>query len=103
MEEKKMNINIAPDKAAGVYSNLAVIAHSQAEFILDFASVMPGIMQAAVQSRVIMTPENAKRLMLALQDNVAKYENQFGQINLSNRQNPVPGSTFPLSFGSGEA
>ena len=56
-----------------------------------------------MQSRIIMTPENAKRLLLALQDNVAKYEKQFGQISLSNRQQPVPGSTFPLSFGSGEA
>ncbi len=103
MEEKKMNISISPDKAAGTYSNLAIIAHSQNEFIMDFASVMPGIQQANVQSRIIMTPENAKRLLLALQDNVAKYEKQYGQISLSNRQQPIPGSTFPLSFGSGEA
>ena len=103
MEEKKMNISIAPDKAAGTYSNLAVIAHSQSEFIVDFASVLPGIQQANVQNRIIMTPENAKRFLLALQDNVAKYEKQYGQISLNNRQQPVPGSTFPLSFGSGEA
>ena len=103
MEEKKLSINIAPDKAAGVYSNLAVIAHSQTEFIVDFASVLPGVQQANVQSRVIMTPENAKRLLFALQDNLAKYEKQFGTINLNNGQKPVPGSTFPLSFGSGEA
>ena len=98
-----MNISISPEKAAGTYSNLAIIAHSQAEFIVDFASVMPAMQQANVQSRIIMTPENAKRLLLALQDNVSKYEKQFGQITLNTRQQPVPGSTFPLSFGSGEA
>lgn len=98
-----MNISITPEKAAGTYSNLAVIAHSQNEFVVDFAAVLPGMQQANIQSRIIMTPENTKRLLLALQDNVAKYEKQFGQINLSNRQQPIPGSTFPLSFGSGEA
>jgi hypothetical protein len=103
MEEKKMNISIAPDKAAGTYSNLAVIAHSQSEFIMDFASMMPGIQQANVQSRVIMTPENAKRLLFALQDNVSKYEQQYGKIELKNNRQPIPGSTYPLSFGSGEA
>ena len=103
MEEKKMNISISPEKAAGTYSNLAIIAHAQSEFIMDFASVMPGIQQANVQSRIIMTPENAKRLLLALQDNVQKYEKQFGQITLNSRQQPIPGSTLPLSFGSGEA
>ena len=97
-----MNISIAPDKAAGTYSNLAIIAHSKSEFILDFASVLPGIQQANVQSRVIMTPENAKRLLGALQDNRAKYEKQFGTISLNNG-NVIPGSTYPLSFGSGEA
>lgn len=102
MEEKKMNISIAPDKAGGMYSNLAIIAHSHSEFIMDFASMMPGIQQANVQSRIIMTPENAKRLLLALQENVSKFEQQYGKISLTN-QKPVPGSTFPLSFGSGEA
>ena len=102
MEEKKMSINIAPDKAAGTYSNLAIIAHSQSEFVVDFASVLPGLQQANVQSRIIMTPENAKRLLNALADNVSKYEKQYGTIILNNGK-PVPGSTFPLSFGSGEA
>ena len=103
MEDKKMNISIAPDKAAGTYSNLAIIAHSQSEFVVDFAGILPGMQQANVQSRIIMTPENTKRLLLALQENVAKYEKQYGQISLNNKQQPVPGSTFPLSFGSGEA
>jgi len=102
MEEKKMSINLTPEKAAGIYSNLAIIAHSQSEFVADFASMLPGLQQANVQSRIIMTPENAKRLLNALADNVAKYEKQFGTIILNNSK-PVPGSTFPLSFGSGEA
>lgn len=103
MEEKKLSINLSPDKAAGTYSNLAVIAHSQTEFIVDFASHLAGMQQANVQSRIIMTPENAKRLLFALQDNLAKYEKQFGTIDLNNGKKPIPGSTYPLSFGSGEA
>lgn len=101
-EEKKMNITLAPDKAAGVYSNLAIIAHGPQEFVLDFASMLPGPQQASVLSRVIMTPENAKKVLFALQDNVRKYEEQYGKIDI--KQNaPVPGSTLPLSFGAGEA
>ena len=103
MEEKKLSINLTPEKSAGTYSNLAVIAHSQTEFIIDFASILPGMQQANVLQRIIMTPENGKRLLFALQDNLAKYEKQFGTINLNNGQKPIPGSTFPLSFGSGEA
>ncbi len=103
MEEKKLSLNVPVDKAAGTYSNLAVIAHSQTEFIIDFASSLPGMQQANVQSRIIMTPENAKRLLFALQDNLAKYEKQFGAIDLNNGKKPIPGSTLPLSFGSGEA
>lgn len=101
-EEKKMNIALAPDKAAGVYSNLAIIAHGPQEFVLDFASMLPGPQQASVLSRVIMTPENAKKVLFALQDNVRKYEEQYGKIEI--KQNaPVPESTLPLSFGAGEA
>lgn len=101
-EEKKMNITISPDKASGVYSNLAIIAHGPSEFVMDFASILPGPQQASVQSRVIMSPENAKKVLFALQDNIRKYEEQFGKIEI--KQNaPVPGSVLPLSFGAGEA
>ena len=102
MEEKKMNITLPPEKAGGQYANLAIISHSPSEFIMDFATLLPGIQQAIVQSRIIMTPEHAKRLLHALTDKVAKYEEQFGNIT-EKRTNPVPGSTYPLSFGSGEA
>lgn len=102
MEEKKLNINIAPDKATGVFSNLALIAHTPSEFVLDFAQLMPGIEQANVVARVVMTPDHAKKLLLALQDNVKKYEDHFGMIT-ARGQKPAPGSTYPMSFGGGEA
>lgn len=101
MEENKLSINLSPEVANGTYANLAVIAHSASEFILDFARIMPGVKQANVQARVILTPENAKKLLFALQDNIGKYEAQFGKINLSGT--PAPGSTIPMSFGGGEA
>lgn len=101
MEEKKLNINISPEVSGGTYANLAIIAHSASEFVIDYAAVLPGMPQANVKSRIIMTPENAKKLLLALQDNVAKYEKQFGKIQLSGT--PAPGSTIPMSFGGGEA
>ena len=101
MEEKQININIAPEIAQGTYANMAVIAHSSSEFVIDFVQVMPGMKQAAVRSRIVIAPEHAKRLMFALQDNVGKYEQQFGKITLSGQ--PTAGSTVPMSFGGGEA
>lgn len=101
MEENKLNINLSPEMAEGTYANLAIIAHSSSEFVLDFVRVMPGLKQANVKSRVILTPEHAKKLLYALQDNVTKYEKQFGAIKPSGT--PVPGSTIPMSFGGGEA
>lgn len=84
-----MSINIAPEVARGNYSNLVVIGHSVSEFCLDFASVLPGQQGAQVQSRIILAPEHAKRLLAALQDNIQKYEKQFGGIQLKNMQMPV--------------
>ena len=101
MEEKKLNINLSPEMAEGTYANLAIIAHSSSEFVVDFVRMMPGLQQANVKSRVILTPEHAKKLLFALQDNVAKYEQQFGKIQING--NPGPGSTIPMSFGGGEA
>lgn len=101
MEEQKLNINLTPEVAEGTYANLAVIAHSSSEFIIDFVRMMPGIQQANVKSRIILTPEHAKKLLFALQENVAKYEQQFGSIKINGA--PNPGSTIPMSFGGGEA
>ena len=96
----------------GTYANLAIIAHSTSEFILDFATVLPGIPKADVQARIVMTPENAKRLMFVLHDNVVKFEQMFGPIRMPELQQPeqpqqpaADGSTFvpPLSDFKGEA
>ena len=83
MEEQKLNINLSPEVAEGSYSNLAIVAHSSSEFVVDFVRMMPGQKSANVQSRIIMTPENTKKLLFALQENIAKYEKQFGTIKLN--------------------
>lgn len=101
MEEQKININLTPEMANGKYVNLAIIAHSPSEFVVDFVCMMPGQKEANVQSRVVMTPENVKKLLFALQENVSKYEKQFGAIKLNGT--PAPGSTIPMSFGGGQA
>lgn len=85
--ENGLNINLRQDVAAGTYSNLALITHSNNEFVIDFASMLPGFPKPEVLSRIIMTPENVKKLLMALQDNVGKYESQFGTIKLNNTIN----------------
>ncbi|MDR3340110.1 MAG: DUF3467 domain-containing protein [Candidatus Symbiothrix sp.] len=85
MEKQQQNniqIELTDEIAQGIYSNLAVIAHSSSEFVVDFVRLMPGVPKAKVQSRIILTPEHAKRLMLALADNIKKYESQNGEIKL---------------------
>jgi hypothetical protein len=76
----QLNIEINEEVAEGTYANLAIISHSNAEFILDFIRVVPGVPKARVKSRIIMTPQHMKRLMRAIQENVTNYENQFGKI-----------------------
>ncbi len=92
-ETKQLGVNISPDVAKGTYSNLAIISHSKNEFVVDFAAMLPGMPKAEVQSRIIMNPENAKRLFLAIQDNIIKFENQFGTI-LLDEQKKSKGGTF---------
>jgi len=77
---QQINIDVPVEVADGVYANLAVITHSPAEFITDFVSMMPGVPQAKVRARIIMTPQHAKRLSRALQENIAKYESVHGVI-----------------------
>ena len=74
--------DMTDEVAQGTYSNMAVIAHSSSEFIFDFVRLVPGVRKGSVKSRVIMSPEHAKRLLFALQDNIAKYENMFGEIRV---------------------
>lgn len=101
-EEKKkpqnqLNIELPEDIAEGVYSNLAIIAHSNSEFVVDFVRIVPNAPKAKVKSRVILTPQHAKRLLTALADNVQKYEKQFGPIGDNNQGNSGP-QFPPMSF-----
>lgn len=90
-ENKQHGIDIELDAevAQGHYSNLAIIAHSTSEFILDFAAILPGLPKAKVKSRIILTPEHAKRLLMSLQENVARYESNVGRIELQQMQSHI--------------
>lgn len=83
---KQINIELSEEVAEGTYANLAVITHSHSEFIVDFVKIMPGTPKAKVKSRIILTPQHAKRLMHALADNVAKYEQTHGEIKESEKE-----------------
>ena len=87
--DNQIQIELKEDVAEGTYANLAIIAHSTSEFVLDFVRMMPGVAKAKVKSRIVMTPEHAKRLAMALQDNLMRYEAQFGEIQLPERP-PFP-------------
>jgi hypothetical protein len=80
-QQNQLQIQLRPEMADGKYTNLAMIGHSGSEFLIDFIFAAPGMPQAPVVSRVIMSPENAKKLLFALTDNVKKYEAQFGEIS----------------------
>ncbi len=87
---QQINIELSQEMARGVYSNLAVISHSHSEFILDFIQVLSGTPKAEVRSRVIMTPQNAKRLMIALRDNLDKFEKNQGEILIPEKEIQLP-------------
>jgi len=91
----QINIELTDDVAEGTYSNLAIITHSNAEFIVDFIRVMPGVPKAKVKSRVVLTPQHAKRLLMALKDNISKYESVHGPIKDSDGM----GGNMPMNFG----
>jgi hypothetical protein len=94
-EENKNQLNIEIDEkiADGMYANLAIINHSVSEFVVDFVNVMPGTPKAKVKSRIILTPQHAKRLMKALGENVKRFENAHGNIK-DYEQPPIP-----MNFG----
>jgi uncharacterized protein (DUF1778 family) len=97
-KKKQINIELDEKVAEGIYSNLAIINHSVSEFVVDFVSIMPGTPKSKVKSRIILTPQHAKRLMKALNDNVKRFENAHGEIK-DYEQPPIP-----LNFGpTGEA
>ena len=95
-ENKKegLNIELGEDVAGGTYSNLAIINHSPSEFIVDFIQMMPGVPKAKVKSRILLTPQHAKRFLKALNENVRKFESLHGQIK---ELEEMP--SMPISFG----
>lgn len=97
MSEKQstnqLNIELTEEVADGIYSNLAIITHSNAEFIIDFVRVLPGVPKAKVKSRIVLTPQHAKRLLRALTENVKKFENLHGDIK------DIEVQGIPMNFG----
>ena len=93
-----INLEIKPEVAVGKYSNLALISHSHSDFVLDFATILPGMPKPEVGSRIIMAPEHAKRLAAALQQNLMKYEQEFGKIDLGIQEERIV-----APFGNGGA
>ena len=85
-DKKQLNLELKPEIAKGSYSNLAIISHSPSEFIIDFATMLPGLQKPDISNRIVMNPEHAKRLLNALADNVSKYESQFGPISIHEQQ-----------------
>ena len=92
-EPVNINIELPEEVAEGIYSNLAIITHSNSEFIVDFIRLMPGVTKAKVKSRIVLTPQHAKRLMKALKDNLAKFEAVNGPVQDTE---PTP---IPMNFG----
>lgn len=84
---QQINIELGEKEAEGIYSNLAIITHSPAEFVIDFTRIVPGVPKAKVHARIITTPQHAKMLMLALNENIEKYEQRFGEIHIEGQQN----------------
>ena len=93
--ENKLNIELTDEIAEGIYSNLAIISHSNTEFIIDFLKIMPGMPKAKVKSRILLTPQHAKRLMKALEENMQKFEQVHGKVS------DTTGNQFNVPFGGG--
>ncbi|PIB36438.1 hypothetical protein BFP72_14035 [Reichenbachiella sp. 5M10] len=100
VQGNQINVELPEEIAEGVYANLAMIAHSNSEFVVDFIRLMPGVPKAKVKARIVITPEHAKRLHAALHDNIVKYEQTFGPI-----KQVEDSPKFPMNFGGavGEA
>jgi hypothetical protein len=93
-QQGQINIELTEEVADGIYSNLAIINHSSAEFVIDFVRVMPGVPKAKVKSRILLTPQHAKRLLRALADNIQKFEQNHGNIKESEAPHGIP-----MNFG----
>lgn len=87
LPQQQINIELGEKEAEGTYSNLAIISHSPAEFIIDFTRIFPGIPKAKVHSRIIMTPQHTKLFLNAMKENIQRFENQYGEIVIHNDPN----------------
>ncbi len=92
-KKKQINIELSPEMAEGIYSNLAIITHSHSEFVVDFIKILPGLQKAKVKSRIILTPQHAKRLYKALHENIVKFERLHGEIEVPENEG------LPLNLG----
>lgn len=92
-QQVNINIELPEEVAEGIYSNLAIITHSNSEFIIDFIRIMPGVPKAKVKSRILLTPQHAKRLMKALNDNMNKFESMHGTVE------ETEVNAIPMHFG----
>lgn len=99
-QQQGLQFEISQEVAQGDYSNMVLISHSSSDFVLDFARMLPGMPKATVRNRIVMTPEHAKRLLIALQENVANFEHQFGKIQIPNMP---PRTATPFNIKKGEA
>lgn len=99
-QQGQLQIELPQDVAQGEYANFAIITHSSSDFVVDFARVLPGVPKAQVKTRVILAPEHAKRLLGALQENIVRYEREFGPIKIPNQE---PRTIAPFPVGKGEA
>ncbi|GAB4146957.1 MAG: DUF3467 domain-containing protein [Ignavibacteriales bacterium] len=95
VKPQQINIELSEKEAEGIYSNLAIITHSPAEFIIDFTRVVPGVPKAKVHARIITTPQHAKMLLRALQENIEKFEARFGEIKIEGPHPPQFGFSNP--------
>ncbi len=99
-QQQGLQIELPHDVAQGEYANFAIITHGSSDFVIDFARVLPGVPKAQVKSRVILAPEHAKRLLGALQENIFRYEREFGPIKIPNQE---PRTIAPFDIPKGEA
>ena len=99
-KQQGLQIELTPDVAQGKYANFAIITHSSSDFVVDFARVLPGLPKAQVKSRIILAPEHAKRLLAALQENIMRYEHEYGTIKIHNQE---PRTIAPFNVNKGEA
>lgn len=101
-QQQQLNIELGEKEAEGIYSNLALITHSPAEFVIDFTRMLPGVPKTKVYARIIMTPQHAKSLLKALEDNIKKFESQYGEIKVLGNSKAKPFGFKPAEGMAGQ-